>query len=576
MNRSAIRLSLLLGLAACILFIPFLGAVHLFDWDEINFAECAREMISTGNYTTAQINYFPFWEKPPVFIWMQVLSMKTFGINEFAARFPNALCGIVTLIIVFNLGRKLYGTRFGLLWALAFAGSLLPHFYFKSGIIDPWFNLFIFLGIYRFILYTNEPGPGKLMNRNILLSAVFIALATLTKGPVAALVFSLCFLIFRLIKRKSVISWKHFIIYCITAGGLGSIWFIILFLQHRTEIISDFLAYQVRLFSTGDADHGGPFYYHWVVLLFGCFPASVLAIRAFWKSDSDTPFQKHFKRWMLVLFWVVLILFSIVKTKIVHYSSLCYFPLTFLGAYTSWKLICGEIQWKKWMSIVTLVTGGLIGIALTSIQFIIVFKKQIIASGMIHDPFAEANLMADVHWNGFEFLIGIVFLLGVVASVILMWRQQLIGAILTLFLLTLLSTSLSSLVFAPRVEGYSQRAAVEFYQGLQNTDCYVNVYGFKSYAQLFYSAKKPEANQSPLFYAHMERKRPGHGKLDPLTLEMYHTDWLLIGKVDKPVYIVAKTDHKDEFVHDFPAFKEIGEKNGFVFFRRDASDKVSN
>ena len=29
-------------------FVPFLGSYHLFDWDEINFAECAREMIITG------------------------------------------------------------------------------------------------------------------------------------------------------------------------------------------------------------------------------------------------------------------------------------------------------------------------------------------------------------------------------------------------------------------------------------------------------------------------------------------------------------------------------------------------
>lgn len=32
---------LLIALVAALLFIPFLGAVHLFDWDEINFAEAA-------------------------------------------------------------------------------------------------------------------------------------------------------------------------------------------------------------------------------------------------------------------------------------------------------------------------------------------------------------------------------------------------------------------------------------------------------------------------------------------------------------------------------------------------------
>ncbi len=188
MKLSPLLISILLGIAAAILFIPFLGAVHLFDWDEVNFAECAREMIKTHDYSTAQINFFPFWEKPPLFIWMQVLSMKVFGINEFAARFPNALCGIVTVVLVFNLGRKLYDNRFGLLWALAFAGSLLPHFYFKSGIIDPWFNLFIFLGIYHLARYTNDytyASSSRFFNRSVFLSSLFIALAILTKGPVA-------------------------------------------------------------------------------------------------------------------------------------------------------------------------------------------------------------------------------------------------------------------------------------------------------------------------------------------------------------------------------------------------------
>ena len=48
-------------LASCLLFIPFLGSVHLFDWDEINFAECAREMIVSKDYLRTQIDFKPFW-----------------------------------------------------------------------------------------------------------------------------------------------------------------------------------------------------------------------------------------------------------------------------------------------------------------------------------------------------------------------------------------------------------------------------------------------------------------------------------------------------------------------------------
>jgi 4-amino-4-deoxy-L-arabinose transferase-like glycosyltransferase len=81
MNRIIKYIPLLIAVAALALFLPFLGSVHLFDWDEINFAESAREMLLTGDFLTVQINYQPFWEKPPLFIWMQAFSMHLFGVN---------------------------------------------------------------------------------------------------------------------------------------------------------------------------------------------------------------------------------------------------------------------------------------------------------------------------------------------------------------------------------------------------------------------------------------------------------------------------------------------------------------
>src|ERR1700742_11139 len=158
---------LLIGLFAAVLFIPFLGRVHLFDGDEINFAEASREMIKMDDYTRVYIDYKPFWEKPPMFFWMQSTAMKVFGVTEFAARLPNAICGIVTLIVVFLCGSRIYDRKFGVLWALAYGGALSSNMYFKSGIIDPWFNLFTFLSLYNFILYHwkrngfDKPGVSK-------------------------------------------------------------------------------------------------------------------------------------------------------------------------------------------------------------------------------------------------------------------------------------------------------------------------------------------------------------------------------------------------------------------------------
>lgn len=140
---------------AAIFFIPFIGNVHLFDWDEINFAEIAREMHISGHYIEPQINFQPFLEKPPLFFWLQSICMHVFGVNEFAARLPNAMLGVIQLPLLYQLGQRLRGALFARLWVLVYFGTLLPHLYFKSGIIDPWFNFFIFSSI-SLMLYSFE------------------------------------------------------------------------------------------------------------------------------------------------------------------------------------------------------------------------------------------------------------------------------------------------------------------------------------------------------------------------------------------------------------------------------------
>jgi Dolichyl-phosphate-mannose-protein mannosyltransferase len=122
-----------------LLFLPGIGGYELFDWDEINFAESAREMLISGDYGRVTIDFAPFWEKPPLFIWLQALSMKLFGVNEFASRLPNALTGAATLALLSHWGR-IHSQAMGFFWPLLYAGSLLSFFYFKSGIIDPLFN----------------------------------------------------------------------------------------------------------------------------------------------------------------------------------------------------------------------------------------------------------------------------------------------------------------------------------------------------------------------------------------------------------------------------------------------------
>ena len=522
-----------------LLFMPFLGQVHLFDWDEINFAESAREMLLTHNYHIVQIDFQPFYEKPPLFIWLQALSMHYFGVSEYAARLPNAICGIVTLLVVFNVGRTVFKSQLGVLWALMFACSILPQIYFKSGIIDPVFNLFIFLGIYflyRVTLHNDfESNRERSSNRrwHLFLSALFIALATLTKGPVAILLVVLTGTTYFIVNRgklrlgvTEMIGWWFVIAFIVI------LWLSMESRQSGFTFVSEFIKYQIRLFSTEDAGHGGPFYYHWVILFIGVFPASALIFDSFKKSELDDTDQRFFKRWMIYLLLVVLLVFSIVKTKIVHYSSLCYFPITFLAAYYLNYFLDGKLRWT-WkqtvplfaicLSIVAALTGGI---------FLIQHPDLIIY--YVKDDFAKDCLSAQVYWSNNDIRFGIAWLIALTTGIILIstnnrrWGTYLIIISSALFINTVM------IFIVPRVETYSQRAMIEFLQSKSGENAIIETVGFKSYAHFFYGAKAIPTDTDSA----------------------------------KVHYIVSKVNKVDEVKNNRPKAVELYRKYGWVFYQQ--------
>ncbi len=533
---------------ALLLFIPFLGGLHLFDWDEINFAESAREMILTGDYLTVQIDFFPFWQKPPLFIWIQVLSMKLFGINEFAARFPNVICGMTSLVVLFRVGRRLYDNEFGWLWVLSYIGSLLPFLYFKSGIIDPWFNLFIFTALVNMI-YFLEADRGKKRWQNLVLSAVLLGLANLTKGPVSILLFGLTIVIFWILhKFRLKILWTEILAFIGILVVVGGAWFIIQIAIGNFHVILEFIQYQIQLMKTKDSGHGGFLFYHFVVLLAGVFPVSVFALKGFRRSYYDSGFQKRFKLWMIVLFLVVLLTFTLVKTKIVHYSSLCYFPLSFLGAYVIYKVIHKRIKNYRWLNIIYAVVGFIIGIVFAVTPILALKIDWLIELGLFQDPFAQANIKSDVHWSGYEGLIGILFILGIIASLILLKRNKK-KAYVVMFLNVTLFLNLVLFFTAGKIEGYSQRALIDFCKERQGEECYVSTLGMKSYAHLFY-AEKPV----------------------PVNNNAQEQDWLLRGKIDKTAYFILRSKDLEYFQEYYPELNIIYEKNGFSFCKREPNE----
>ena len=544
-EHRVILYQLMIVLVAALLFVPFLGRINLFDWDEVNFAESAREMIVSNDYLNVQINFKPFWEKPPLFIWMQVISMKIFGINEFAARFPNALCGIVTLLVLFNTGRRIYDEKFGLIWVMAWLGSFLPFLYFKSGIIDPWFNLFIFSGLCFFIYYTKNGDRKKYWQ--LLLSASFTGAAILTKGPVAFLIFFLTVTAYWIYNGfKLPFRLTDILIFALVLILVGGSWFIMQIISGNLDVVADFIKYQLRLFQTKDAGHGGFFLYHFVILLAGVFPASIFAIRGFVKHPADTFYQRAFRRWMIVLFWVVLILFSVVKTKIVHYSSLCYFPVTYLAAFVIYKVIKREINYSRWLTVLVMILGSIYALAVILLPLADRYRQQIMDFAGKYDRFAAGCLRADVSWPVAISLIGIILLMGLLIFVFSGRQKHFTRGVIALFATSTVFVFLCILTMTPRIERYVQNALIEFCKDRRGEDAYFETLGYKSYAHYFYT--------------HMKK---------PVNDMAYEKQWLLHGDIDRKVYFSIKIDKKDRILKDNPSLSLLYEKDGFAFCERD-------
>ena len=187
----------------------------------------------------------------------------------------------------------------------------------------------------------------------------------------------------------------------------------------------------------------------------------------------------------------------------------------------------------------------MIGITISALPIIDKYKQKIIDADLIKDKFALENLKATVSWSGVEWLIGIILIVGVGAMLILIKQGKVKWGIIGIFMFSLFAVNMASALVVPRIEKYSQGAAIEFYEYLQGKNCYVETISFKSYAHLFYSHKQPQTNPNS-----------------------YNSDWLHHGAIDKPAYFVSKITAIEDVAKYYPDLKEIYRKNGFVFWMR--------
>ena len=311
-----------------LLYILPLGIRPIIIPDESRYAEIPREMIASGDWIVPRLNGLRYFEKPVMGYWLNALSIKLFGENAFAVRFPSAAATGLSAFMVFLLIRRFSGgTTAATQAALIFLTSFIVFGIGTFNILDSMLAMFVTASMTSFFFAHNADSSKK--NVFLLLFGVFCALAFLTKGflafaiPVVAIVpfmiwegrFKSLFIICRLPIIAAilvVIPWAVMVHF-----KAPDFWNFFVFNEH------------IKRFLSSGAQHHESFWYYiylfpaaalpWTCL----FPAAILGLK-------KTGIKASIIRFAICWFFFPFLFFSVSKGKILTYILPCFPPFAML------------------------------------------------------------------------------------------------------------------------------------------------------------------------------------------------------------------------------------------------------
>lgn len=309
----------LLASLGALLFFAGLGTGSLRDFDEAIYAQVARELAEGGDPLALTANGVPWFHKPPLAIWATAILYRLFGVGEGTARAVSAMSGLITVLLVYILGRR----HFGYETALAGAFVLLstPHFveYSKLGMLDVPLTLAVTTALLAWMRAETD-------QRWYVVAGAALGAGVMIKGmaavviPVAATAHLLVSGSFS--RLRSPWLWTGLAV----AAAVCLPWHIQQWWVHGDAFLGEYLGYHVieRIQRPLEGHEGGRFYYlaellknqlPWSLPL---LPALPWSLRELWRSRRS-PLS-------LPLCWAgaVLTLYTPVATKISWYLMPAY------------------------------------------------------------------------------------------------------------------------------------------------------------------------------------------------------------------------------------------------------------
>jgi 4-amino-4-deoxy-L-arabinose transferase-like glycosyltransferase len=320
----------------CVLFhIIGTWSLPLIDRDEPRFAEASREMIQRGDYVVPYFNNQPRLDKPPLTYWAQTASYRIFGQNDFAARFPSAVAAALLAITIPVRGLRIGGERVGWRAAIIFTLCLQTFIHAKAAVADMWLALFVSsahwsgLELLRDGLTNSQHQTSHLKHQIShwwFLFYISLALGFLAKGPIAWVpLLTVASTIFyapnlQLGQRFKFVRGILLMLAIIAAWGIPAL------IQTHGEFLRIGIGRHVIGRSLGAMEGHGwnslggyflllPFYLVTVFVSF--FPWSIklpALLKRLWRERDNVD------RYLLSGIAIIFIIFSLIKTKLPHYT----------------------------------------------------------------------------------------------------------------------------------------------------------------------------------------------------------------------------------------------------------------
>lgn len=185
-NISPVVYLLVILVLAAVLLLWGRGSFDIYEWDEARNGVNAYSMFFSGDYINLYYGSDPdtITSKPPLLIWLMVLSHHLFGFNEFALRFPTLIATLFFFIAVFRLVQLYEGAYKAFLTCMVLitCRAIIAGHVGLTGDFDALLILFLTFSTYYLAKFLEQDKVYGLY-----LAAVFTGMAFYTKGTAAFL-----------------------------------------------------------------------------------------------------------------------------------------------------------------------------------------------------------------------------------------------------------------------------------------------------------------------------------------------------------------------------------------------------